>query len=710
MKKQINPAIKAHLIRGAFYLLLLTAVCAIPFALAQRNAPKRSGANAGKLNASQLLPYDARPGARVPRVPRVPNLSSWTIVANYPLVSESVSVSTDGTFAYGAGGFDGINFAPTNQFNRYDPIANTWTPLANVPGAFYDAPSVYAPNTNRIYVFGGIDATFTPSSVVQVYDVASGTWVANGANMPGARYFAGAAYYGGTDKIYVISGFDSTFIETSTTWEYDPLTDTWNTSRANVPIPLGGSGYSIVGQNIYLAGTWNGANGSTQHYRYDIVANTWTAVAPVPVNIYRPDSGAIGTNTYLVGGGNPFVSRGRVKGPKVLHPSTRSPAVSYNSTYIYDTLTDTWSTGPTTNVAHSFTGGTAIGNTLIVVTGFNGFGDTNTVEMATEGGGGTPTPTPTGTPGGCQFHVLIVYADTAAPTQLQTEVLAEPNVLTCDLFDAQAGTPTLAQLQQYQIVVPYSNFPFLDGDTLGNNLADYVDGGGIVVQYGFSHYGPGQPYGVNGRWVTGNYNPYNYSTNIAFGDFSLGTHNAGHPLMAGVTMLNSDFENLVSPAAGATEVAQDNFADSLVAFRPVSGGHTTVGVTAYVGSDATQSGDWGKVIVNAGNWLANCQGGSPTPTATASPTPSPTPTGTPGCTPVWLNERPMANARRNAAVAVSSIHLYAITGFNGAPDYTAVTEHFLGSSWVTEAPIPVPHAQSRGTAVGQFIYVPGGFN
>src|SRR5206468_892545 len=41
MKKQINPTIKAHLIRGAFYLLLLVAVCAIPFALAQRNAVKR---------------------------------------------------------------------------------------------------------------------------------------------------------------------------------------------------------------------------------------------------------------------------------------------------------------------------------------------------------------------------------------------------------------------------------------------------------------------------------------------------------------------------------------------------------------------------------------------------------------------------------------------------------------------------------------------
>ena len=232
----------------------------------------------------------------------------------------------------------------------------------------------------------------------------------------------------------------------------------------------------------------------------------------------------------------------------------------------------------------------------------------------------TPTPSPSATCTPSSFHVLIAYADSdGPPTQLQSEILAEPNVTSVDLFDATSGTPTLAQLQAYEIVVPFSNSPFFDADTLGNNLADYVDGGGVVVQYGFSHYGPGQPYGINGRWVSGNYNPYDYSTNLQFNAFSLGTFNAGHPLMAGVTMLNSDFENLVSPAAGATEVAQDNFGDSLVAYRPVSGGHTTVGVTAYVGVDATQSGDWGKVIVNAGNWLLGGGGcGSPTPTPTAS--------------------------------------------------------------------------------------------
>ena len=40
MNNYINPTIKAHLLRGAFYLLLLLAVCVIPFALGQRTTAK----------------------------------------------------------------------------------------------------------------------------------------------------------------------------------------------------------------------------------------------------------------------------------------------------------------------------------------------------------------------------------------------------------------------------------------------------------------------------------------------------------------------------------------------------------------------------------------------------------------------------------------------------------------------------------------------
>src|SRR5262245_14691746 len=67
---------------------------------------------------------------------------------------------------------------------------------------------------------------------------------------------------------------------------------------------------------------------------------------------------------------------------------------------------------------------------------------------------GVTTPTPTPTPGPCQFQVLIVFADAVPPTQFQAEIQAEPNVTVVDLFDASSATPTLDQLQQYDIVVP----------------------------------------------------------------------------------------------------------------------------------------------------------------------------------------------------------------------------------------------------------------
>src|SRR5438093_6954518 len=61
MKKQINHSTKAYLIRGAFYLLLLIAVCAIPFALARQNAIERVAGKASfKPNA---IPAQARESA-----------------------------------------------------------------------------------------------------------------------------------------------------------------------------------------------------------------------------------------------------------------------------------------------------------------------------------------------------------------------------------------------------------------------------------------------------------------------------------------------------------------------------------------------------------------------------------------------------------------------------------------------------------------------
>ena len=305
------------------------------------------------------------------------------LAANYPVLIESPAVASNGTFAYSAGGRTAG--AATNSVYRYDPVANSWTQLPNMPTAEFDAGGAYAANTNKMYVFGG----FTGSAVLnttQIYDVATNTW-SMGAAMPAGRYFPSTVYYSGTGKIYVIGGFDASSNEANQTWEYDPVANTWNTSRANIPVGMAGAGYSIVGQFVYLAGHWNNGATSTDHYRYDIVANAWAAMAPVPVPIYRPAAAGVGTKEYLVGGGNPIISALRSKTVRAAEnqASLSTPAASYTSTYIYDTGNNTWTTGPNTNVAHSFTGGTAIGSTLLVVGGYNGTSDVNTVEKSVVG-------------------------------------------------------------------------------------------------------------------------------------------------------------------------------------------------------------------------------------------------------------------------------------------------------------------------------------
>ena len=90
-------------------------------------------------------------------------------------------------------------------------------------------------------------------------------------------------------------------------------------------------------------------------------------------------------------------------------------------------------------------------------------------------------------------------------------IVLDPDVASVGLLTAGILTPTLAQLQQYDVVVVVSAGQFGNPTTLGDNLADYVDQGGVVVEGAYGYYGPGSVLGLSGRWLTGNYSPYNYS-------------------------------------------------------------------------------------------------------------------------------------------------------------------------------------------------------
>src|SRR4029077_20068584 len=73
MKKQIKPTLKAHLLRVAFYLLLLLAACAIPFALAQRNVATRNKAKASPVSEFPVTSNAAAaPAIAVSVIPPIP--------------------------------------------------------------------------------------------------------------------------------------------------------------------------------------------------------------------------------------------------------------------------------------------------------------------------------------------------------------------------------------------------------------------------------------------------------------------------------------------------------------------------------------------------------------------------------------------------------------------------------------------------------------
>ena len=163
---------------------------------------------------------------------------------------------------------------------------------------------------------------------------------------------------------YVIGGLDSSFTEQSQVWEFGPVANTWNTSRTAAPVGEGSSSAAISGQFIYLMGGYGGGVGSTNHYRYDIVGNTWTVMAPLPVPNRMAAPANIGGQNYLIGGGTPSFGPGRdptralaSSKPSFLSSLFKRPSApdAYTSTYIYDIASNTWSTGPTTNVPHSWT-------------------------------------------------------------------------------------------------------------------------------------------------------------------------------------------------------------------------------------------------------------------------------------------------------------------------------------------------------------------
>jgi hypothetical protein len=213
------------------------------------------------------------------------------------------------------------------------------------------------------------------------------------------------------------------------------------------------------------------------------------------------------------------------------------------------------------------------------------------------------------------YDILIVKADGGNnPFELESALQAQPDVSNVAVFDNNAFTPLLSLLQKYDVVIPYSSTDYASATNLGNTLANYVDGGGVVVPLAFDGT-TNVNRSLGGRWITDEYRPWLPGPTVDFGNRTLGAYDASHPIFQGVTTLSAWYRiSDLTPAPGATLLASWNTGAPLVAVK-----RRVVGINARLGSEEW-SGDFAKLIVNAANWLYP----HPAPPAEPAPTPDTT--------------------------------------------------------------------------------------
>jgi N-acetylneuraminic acid mutarotase len=212
-----------------------------------------------------------------------------------------------------------------------------------------------------------------------VYDAVEKAWSAAAADVPDNDTW-GARAHVYQDRLYLLGGWPAG----NRFRVYDPSTDAWTSLKAPPVSFEWGFASAVIGAALYAFGGDPGPATNAPGYRYDFDTNAWAPVAAIPLNegegalsaavvdarLYvlngNPNDGttvlqiydsitdswsmgatleghifeaaaalAVGSDVYFFGGANRHA----------ISDHSATPAVVSSTVNIYDSLTDTWSTG-----------------------------------------------------------------------------------------------------------------------------------------------------------------------------------------------------------------------------------------------------------------------------------------------------------------------------------------------------------------------------
>ena len=211
-----------------------------------------------------------------------PVTNVWTAKADCPIGYRQYATgfATDSFGFVGGGSTSGMLAENTNNFYKYDPVANAWSAIASYPDSISGGIGFSVNNTG--YVAGGFNVAAVVERQCYSYNSSLNQWV-QVDSMPSAMAFSFAEVV--NSKVYCGFGQKGLSLNTDSVYEYDPVADSW-TSKAALHV-ISSFYYNpirsfVVNNKIYTAdprvngGTHGGMN------VYDPGTNSWSTINTFP--------------------------------------------------------------------------------------------------------------------------------------------------------------------------------------------------------------------------------------------------------------------------------------------------------------------------------------------------------------------------------------------------------------------------------------------
>ncbi|HET6261852.1 MAG TPA: kelch repeat-containing protein [Chloroflexia bacterium] len=278
-----------------------------------------AGAGATPTTAPASSSPTASPGAS-------PANGTWTQAKPMPTFRLEHGTAVLGGKIYTVGGFAGRGRNMTEisrEVEVYDPATDSWSSVAPIPEALHHA-GVAASGTH-LYVTGGYLTPGDPADFVRwvetnttfAYDPAADRWTRM-ADMPKPRAAHTSAFING--KLYVIGGLEG---DVSTElYAYDPATNTWNTSLPAMSLVREHLASTAIGGKLYVIGGRFSGN-FTLLEAFDTATNTWERLASLPSGRSGFTAAALDGRIHIIGG-ETLAPASVLPGHDVYDPATNS--------------------------------------------------------------------------------------------------------------------------------------------------------------------------------------------------------------------------------------------------------------------------------------------------------------------------------------------------------------------------------------------------